>query len=385
MKKILLLLLALPTIMTAQQKVAVYVTAPEGFDPEIKEILGSELVTGVAQNRDFKAVERTADFQRELQNSQDNEQICALGQQLGVDLVLVANITTFRDSYYIKGRLLNVRTLGIASSASEASSFASLEDILAVSEKLTGRLFDTVERVEEEFSKVGYCNKNNCDIITIDNTGANTIVTFKLLDPKGTIKWSIYASTVIRDRATGNEYKLLATKGIATDHSECFGLGIHEFSVTFEKLPYEVTNIDILEPKGWEWTDIVLKNFGKVGLHQFRDDTQHRFAHQMKEQELMKQQEARLGQIVNIEQSYRSYLITITNEQYGSDYLIQLEGKKLGTVKKRSTLTFRVAPEQYGELKAIQVDGWLIKPAVYKFVVPPLKPKDEIRFDIPRP
>lgn len=384
MKKILLLLLALPTVLMAQQKVAVYVTAPEGFDPEIKEILGSELVTGVAQNRDFKAVESTANFQQ-LQNTQDNDQICAIGQQLGVDLVLVANVTTFRDQYYVKGRLLNVRTLAIAASASEASSFASLEDILAVSQKLTGRLFDTVEPVEEEYSKIGYANKNNCDIISIDNTGANTIVTLKLLDPKGTIKWSIYPTTVIRDRATNKEYKLLATNGINTDHSENYGLGIHEFSLTFEKLPYEVTGIDIIEPKGWEWTDIVLKNFGKVGLHQFRDDTQKKFAMQMKEQELMKQQEARLGQIVNIEQSYRSYLITITNENYGSDYLIQLEGKNIGTVRKRSTLTFRIAPENYGQLKAIQVDGYLLKPMVYKWDVPPMRPKDEIRFDIPRP
>jgi hypothetical protein len=384
MKKILLLLLALPTVLMAQQKVAVYVTAPEGFDPEIKEILGSELVTGVAQNRDFKAVESTANFQQ-LQNTQDNDQICAIGQQLGVDLVLVANVTTFRDQYYVKGRLLNVRTLAIAASASEASSFASLEDILAVSQKLTGRLFDTVEPVEEEYSKIGYANKNNCDIISIDNTGANTIVTLKLLDPKGTIKWSIYPTTVIRDRATNKEYKLIATNGINTDHSENYGLGIHEFSLTFEKLPYEVTGIDIIEPKGWEWTDIVLKNFGKVGLHQFRDDTQKKFAMQMKEQELMKQQEARLGQIVNIEQSYRSYLITITNENYGSDYLIQLEGKNIGTVRKRSTLTFRIAPENYGQLKAIQVDGYLLKPMVYKWDVPPMRPKDEIRFDIPRP
>lgn len=384
MKKILFLLLALPTLLMAQQKVAVYVSAPEGFDPEVKDILASELVTGIAQNREFKAIERSADF-GQLQNAQDNDQICALGQQLGADLVLVANITSFRDSYYIKGRLLNVRTLAIASSASEASSFASLEDILAVSEKLTGRLFDAVEPVEEEFSKIGFANKNNCDLIAIDNTGANTIVTFKLLDPKGTIKWSIYAATVIRDRATNNEYKLLATNGINTDHSESYGLGIHEFSVTFEKLPYEVTNIDIIEPKGWEWTDIVLKNFGKVGLHRFRDDTQKKFAMQLKEQELMKQQEARLGQIVNIEQSYRSYLITITNENYGSDYLIQLEGKNIGTVRKRSTLTFRIAPENYGQLKAIQVDGYLLSPMVYKFQVPPMKPKDEIRFDIPRP
>ena len=384
MKKILFFLLALPTIMMAQQKVAVYVTAPESVDPEVKEIFASELVTGISQNRDFKAVERTADFDRDLQGSQDNTQICALGEQLGVDMVCVANVTPFRDSYYIKSRLLDVRTLAIAASANEASSLSGLEDILAVSDRLIGRLFDRVERIEEEYSKVGFANKNNCDIITIDNTGQNTVVTFKLMDPKG-IRWSIYPTTVIRDRATGNEYKLLAANGISTGASETYGIGVHEFSVTFEKLPYNVTNIDILEPKGWEWTDIVLKNFGKVGLHQFHDDTQQKFAMKMKERELMKRQEAEVGPIVNIEDSYRSYLVTITNEQYGSAYLIELEGKKLGTVPKRSTLTFRIAPEKYGQIKAIQVDGWLLSPSVFKFMVPPMKPNDRISFVIPRP
>ena len=385
MKKILFILLALPTMLMAQRKVAVYVTAPESLEPEMLEIFSSELVNGIAINRDFQPIDRTADFARELQGSQDNTQICAVGERLGMDLVCVANVTPFRDSYYIKSRLLDVRTLAIASSASEASSLASLEDILSVSERLSERLFSRVERVEEEYSKLAYQNKNNCDLISIDNTGANTIVTFKLMDPKGTTKWSMYDKTVIRDRATGNEYRLLSTKGIATDHSECFGLGIHEFSATFEKLPYSVTNIDILEPQGWEWQDIVLKNFGKVGLHQFQDETQQHFAMMMKEQEFMKKQEARLGcPVKNIEQSARSYLLIVSNEQY-SAYLVQINGKKIGTVEKRSTVAFRLPPEVYGELKFIQIDGYLLSPSVYKHNVPPMKPRDEISFPILRP
>lgn len=384
MKKILFLLLALPTMLMAQRSVAVYVTAPESLDPELKEIFSSELVNGITQNKDFRAVDRTADFDRTLQGSQDNQQICNLGQQLGVDLVCVANITPFRDSYYIKSRLVDVRTFAIANSASEASSLATLEDILISCEHLTYRLFSNVERVEEEYSKIAYQNKHNCDLISIDNTGANTVVTFKLMDAKGTTKWSIYDKTVIRDRATGNTYRLLSTNGIATDHSENFGLGIHEFTATFEKLPYTVTNIDILEPKGWEWQDIVLKNFGKVGLHRFPDDTQKHFAHLMKDQEIMKRQEARIGRIINIEQSTRSYLLIINNEQYSS-YLVQLEGRELGRVDKRSTVAFRIAPEQYGLLKLIQIDGYLLSPLVYKHNVPPMKPMDEISFNIFRP
>ena len=371
-------------LLTAQRKVAVYVVAPEGFEADVTEILGGELATAIGQNRDFQATDRTVEFARELDTNQDNLIVSAVGQRFGVDLVCVTNLSSFRDSYYIKARLLDVRSQEVINSASEASSLATLEDILNVSARLAERLCARVEPIEQEFSKVGFANKRNCDVITIDNTGENTVVTFKIMDTKG-IRWSMYASTVIRDRATGQEYHLLSTNGISTDHSESYGVGIHEFSVVFEKLPYTVTNIDILEPKGWEWTDIVLKNFGKTGLHQFRDDTQPKFADMMHERELMKRQEVECGRIVNIEDSYRSYLITIYNEQYSSAYIIQLEGVELGVVEKRSTLTFRLAPEQYGQLKAIQRDGWLLSPSVFKFMVPPMKPTERINFNIPRP
>ena len=382
MKKLLILLLVLPTMLMAQRKVAVYVTGPESLDSDVKEILASELTNGISQSRDYKAVERTADFDRMLQNGQDNEQICSLGKQFGVDLVCVANVNPFRDSYYIKARLLDVRTLEISASASEGSSLATIEDILRVSERLAGQLFDRVAPVEEEYSRVGHCNKNNCDIVKIDNTGDNTVVSFKIMDAKG-IRWSMYAATVIRDRATNKEYKLLATNGIFTDHSETYGVGVHEFTATFEKLPYTVKNIDIIEPKGWEWTDIELNNFGQVGLHMFYDETREKFGRLMKERELMKRQEARVGVIVNVDDTYRSYLLTIHNDQY-SDYLIQLEGVNIGKVEKRSTKTFRLAPEKYGLVKAIQID-YLISPQVYKFQVPPMKPTDEISFNILRP
>ena len=235
--------------------------------------------------------------------------------------------------------------------------------------------------IEQEYSTVGAANKSNCDIISIDNTGANTIVTLKIIDAKG-IRWSIYPSTVIRDRATGAEYHLISANGISTGAPESYGVGIHEFSLTFEKLPYRATSINIIEPKGWEWTDITLKKYGKTGFHQFVDSTQHKFKRLLKEQEMMRRQEAELGTIKNITDSYRSYLLTIDNERY-SDFMIELNGKKLGTVSKRSRMTFRLAPEEYGLLKAIEVTSFL--PTVMKFDIPPLNPGDKISFSILRP
>ena len=382
MKKILLLLLVLPTMLMAQRKVAVFVTGSESLDPEVREILASELVSGIASNRDYQAVESSASF-AQLPNNQDNQSLCELGQQLGVDLVCVANVTTFRESYYIKSRLLDSRSQAIVASASEGSSLAGIEDILNVCERLIGQLFYSAAPVQEEYSTVGAANKSNCDIISIDNTNpANTVVTLKIIDAKG-IRWSIYPSTVIRDRTTGAEYHLISANGISTGASESYGVGLHEFSLTFEKVPYSVTSIDIIEPKGWEWTDITLKNYGKTGYHLFVDETQHKFGRLMKEQELMRRQEAEIGgPFTNVTDSYRSVLVTVYNERY-SDFLIELNGKKIGTVAKRSQMTFRLAPEQYGLLKAIEISSFL--PTVMKFDLPPMKPGDKISYNILRP
>ena len=99
----------------------------------------------------------------------------------------------------------------------------------------------------------------------------------------------------------------------------------------------------------------------------------------------MKKQEARLGcRVIAIEQSARSYLLIVSNEQY-SGYFVYLNGKKLGLVEKRSTVAFRLPPEAYGELKFSQADGFLLSPSIYKHNIPPMKPRDEISFPILRP
>ena len=97
----------------------------------------------------------------------------------------------------------------------------------------------------------------------------------------------------------------------------------------------------------------------------------------------MRRQEAEIGgPFTNVTDSYRSVLVTVYNERY-SDFLIELNGKKIGTVAKRSQMTFRLAPEQYGLLKAIEISSFL--PTVMKFDLPPMKPGDKISYNILRP
>ncbi|MBQ0008494.1 MAG: hypothetical protein KBT40_07220, partial [bacterium] len=139
MKRILFfMMMCLPMMAVAQgnaapKKVAVYVTSDdETIDNTTKSIVGGKLVGAIVKTRKFQAVERTADFLKQISKEQgyqregnvDDEQISALGKQFGVDYVCVANIMLFRDNVtmYIQARLIDVEKAIVFSTAEAKSS-----------------------------------------------------------------------------------------------------------------------------------------------------------------------------------------------------------------------------------------------------------------------
>lgn len=162
MKKILLLLLVCPLFVMAQVKVAVCVTGTDKLDDATKQIIGSELVSGIVTNNNFVAVERTADFLAEIQKEQsmnpsyapDDQQLREIGKQMGVSLICVANVMSYQDSYYIQARLLNVNTVTIEATARETSTLTSLEEIVSASERLSSKLMEQVQTKQEEQTRV---------------------------------------------------------------------------------------------------------------------------------------------------------------------------------------------------------------------------------------
>ena len=140
MKRIILLIaICLPMMVMAQKKVAVYVTSDdEKVDNAQKEIIGGELVAAIVQTKQYKAVERTADFLQQISKEQgyqhsgnvDDDQISALGKQFGVDYVCVANIIPYKNTYYIQARLIDVETATVQAIARETSTLASPDDLM---------------------------------------------------------------------------------------------------------------------------------------------------------------------------------------------------------------------------------------------------------------
>ncbi len=127
------------------KKVAVYVASnEENVDNTTKSIVGSEIVRAIVKTKKYQAVERTADFLKQIGKEQgyqrsgnvDDGQISALGKQFGVNFVCVADVMPFGDKIYIQARLIDVETATVLEFARETSSSSDMDQIIAASEKV---------------------------------------------------------------------------------------------------------------------------------------------------------------------------------------------------------------------------------------------------------
>lgn len=124
LKKIALVLLGVIITMSVsaqQQKVAVYVTSS---DKGTGDFIGAYLVNAITSSSNYVAVERTADFLKELKKEQvyqrtgsvEVDQISRLGKQFGVDLVCVASVGAMGSKQFVSARLIDVETATVKNS-----------------------------------------------------------------------------------------------------------------------------------------------------------------------------------------------------------------------------------------------------------------------------
>ncbi|MBP5400623.1 MAG: hypothetical protein J6Y35_03225 [Bacteroidales bacterium] len=151
MKKIVLILILLvPILLSAQTKVAVYVTATESVPKETKKIIGSEVVAAFVATKEYNAIERTVEFLSEISKEQDyqrggnvdDSQICELGRQFGVDLVCVTDITKFQEKFYVQARLIDVEKAIVLATAREIAQLEDLDAIMKLASSLAQSLIN---------------------------------------------------------------------------------------------------------------------------------------------------------------------------------------------------------------------------------------------------
>lgn len=129
----------------------------------IKKVIGSKLVSGVTHSNDYAAVERTADFLGELMKEQDyqlsgavtDSQIAKLGQQFGVQYVLVADISEVFGSMFISARMIDVQTAQIMNSADATQTVTNMVGLTEIADKIVSNILWTRHFSENELKRLG--------------------------------------------------------------------------------------------------------------------------------------------------------------------------------------------------------------------------------------
>ncbi|MBR5603268.1 MAG: hypothetical protein IKW51_03545 [Bacteroidales bacterium] len=214
---------------------------------------------------------------------------------------------------------------------------------------------------KKEFSTYSYGdNSGNRSFITkIENTNTHTKVTIKLFSAFETEKIGISRETYIVDIATNEQYKLKDASNIVitSEYSSTADRqlkpvgkkGICEFTLFFERIPDNVRNIRITEKFsyneiGWEFKDITLKPYGQKGIYVFEYDDEN-----------------------TMNEEYNKFLKTLVykinfqNKKYDAQY-IYVNGKLIDRVSANSNKTFYISIYEYGQLKAVQAEGYLLYP-----------------------
>ena len=387
MKKLLFfIILAFSGIVSAQQKVAIYVTGSEEVENSVKKIVSDELLAGIVKNKEFIAVERSADFLAEIQKEQayqrsgqvNDLQISELGKQFGVDLVCVANITPFRDSYYINARLINVETATVQATARETSALNTLDEFLQTSESLASKLVgkkaaeSAQETLTKEYSLI-LKGVPEAQPIELDNTGAYCKITFKFITPTAE-RIKIAPTSYIKDEETGIKYKLLGSDGIESDNWRNVPAGIHTFTLFVEKLPETAQNLTFQEDGGWSWK-VKLAPYGKRNYYLFEDKSEETYkqllaVHDQQLAAQKKQQETLQNNINNLGDAITNainpeYILKVTNNRLHAR-VVYVDGQRIGVVGSLSVEFFRVSTKYYKSIELVQKD-YLISPSRERF------------------
>ncbi len=131
---------------TAKKKVAVYMTGE--VQAGIKKVIGSKIVSGVTESDEYSAVERTSDFLAELTKEQDyqlsgavtDNQIAQIGQQFGVQYVLVADASEVFGSLFVSARLIDVQTAQIIKSCEASGTVSNMTELTKLADQIAVKL-----------------------------------------------------------------------------------------------------------------------------------------------------------------------------------------------------------------------------------------------------
>jgi len=134
-----------------KQAVAIYMAGDEPKGAQgVHKIMGGELARVISGSESYLAVDRTEIILEQLAKEHtyqrsgavDDDQIKALGQQLGVQYLCISDINPVGKRYYLDTRLVDVVTAEIMRSVTETSALKDAEDMSRIARSIALELIE---------------------------------------------------------------------------------------------------------------------------------------------------------------------------------------------------------------------------------------------------
>jgi len=134
-----------------KQAVAIYMAGDEPKGAQgVHKIMGGELARVISGSESYLAVDRTEIILEQLAKEHtyqrsgavDDDQIKALGQQLGVQYLCISDINPVGKRYYLDTRLVDVVTAEIMRSVTETSALKDAEDMSKIARSIALELIE---------------------------------------------------------------------------------------------------------------------------------------------------------------------------------------------------------------------------------------------------
>ncbi|MDR3000325.1 MAG: tetratricopeptide repeat protein [Fibromonadaceae bacterium] len=158
-----------------KQNVAVYMAGEEPAGAKgVHKVLGAELAKAITASKTYSAIDRTNEIQKQIAKEHtyqrsgmvNDTQIKALGKQLGVQYMCIAEATQVGKSFYLEVKLVDVETAKVMQVASTDADLKNAKEMVATVRKITQELLPR-EVVTEVDSAQYYFDRGWADMVRL--------------------------------------------------------------------------------------------------------------------------------------------------------------------------------------------------------------------------
>jgi hypothetical protein len=170
---------------TEKSRIAVYLTASEKVDEEIKGIVNNQVINALTRTGKYEMIERNEAFVKQIDTERvtqlsgrvSDDQITELGKEYGAVTICIADIRTFMDELSVDMRIVSVEKAIVIYSGFADGSYTGISDIRKIVNRATLDMIESSSETVEETISVSHLNgevwnPDGIELVYVEGTGS---------------------------------------------------------------------------------------------------------------------------------------------------------------------------------------------------------------------